>query len=310
MRNLFLIAVFFALSFPAAVSAQPVPTHKFAGTVTIDGVSANGATVTAFIDGSRVASSKTIRGRYTLSVEQTSRTSFSGKIISFEVSGNPVESTAIWKAGGSSKLDFSTKTALQLTPTPRPKVKPILVPTLKPKVRPTLTPPRPKAGPEAGKTCFDIKEVFGVSVDNGRDEALLALRTLERLPVSQGDVISLTGTTNYDGNQTVLREYYHDGSWEYLIKDRWEGVSRPLKGGPARACSVSTPTPKHVIERTPEASPESSNEPAQKRGFLVNRPTGEIESGVPWNKIDAQSLSIIGIILTLITAAIPLFKGD
>jgi hypothetical protein len=338
VRNIFLIAVFFALAFPAAISAQPVPTHKFAGTVTIDGVGENWLTITAFIDGSRVASTKTIRGRYTLSVEQTSRTRFAGKIISFKVSGNPVESTAIWKAGGSSKLDFSVETGRQLTPRPkikpsltptlRPKVKPSLTPTLRPEIKPTLTPTlrpkvgptlsptlRPKSAPEAEKKCSDIKEVFGAPDDNGT-----IVMTLERLPVLQGDVISLTGTTNYDGNQIVLREYYYDGSWEYLIKHRWEGVSPRLKGDPAKACSGSTPTPIRKsgstptpirkIERTPETSPESLSKPAQKRGFLVNSPVGGIASDVQWNGLDAQSLSIIGIILTLITAAIPLFKGD
>ena len=49
---------------------------------------------------------------------------------------------------------------------------------------------------------------------------------------------------------------------------------------------------------------------AQKRGFLVNPPIGEIGSGIPWNNIDGSLLSIIGIILTLIAAGIPLFKGD
>ena len=199
MRNIFLIVFFLALAFPAVISAQTVPTHKFAGTVTIDGISANGATVTALIDGSRVASSKTIQGRYTLSVTQTSRSSFSGKIVSFDVSGNPVKSTAIWKAGGSRELNISVRTAQRVTP--------------KPEVRPTLSPTsRPKTSPEDEKTwCSDIKEVFGAPDGNGT-----IIITLERLPVLQGSFISLTGT-NYDGNQTVLREYHYDGFWEYLI---------------------------------------------------------------------------------------------
>ena len=46
------------------------------------------------------------------------------------------------------------------------------------------------------------------------------------------------------------------------------------------------------------------------RGFLVNPPLGEFGSQLSWNNIDANLLSIIGILLTLITAGIPLFKSD
>ena len=185
--------------------------------------------------------------------------------------------------------------------------------TPKPEVRPTLSPTsRPKTSPEDEETWFsDIKEVFGAPDGNGT-----IIITLERLPVLQGSFISLTGT-NYDGNQTVLREYHYDGFWEYLIKHRWEGASPPPPGVTARACPV---TSNPVIDRTPDASsgspsaPDASTEPPStpkhKRGFLVNGPVGGIESDVQWNKIDAHSLSIIGIILTLVTAAIPLFKGD
>ena len=46
------------------------------------------------------------------------------------------------------------------------------------------------------------------------------------------------------------------------------------------------------------------------RGFLVNPPLGEFGSRLSWNNIDANLLSIVGILLTLITAGIPLFKSD
>ena len=46
------------------------------------------------------------------------------------------------------------------------------------------------------------------------------------------------------------------------------------------------------------------------RGFLVNPPLGEFGSQLSWNNIDANLLSIVGILLTLITAGIPLFKSD
>ena len=46
------------------------------------------------------------------------------------------------------------------------------------------------------------------------------------------------------------------------------------------------------------------------RGFLINPPLGEFGSQLSWNNIDANLLSIVGILLTLITAGISLFKSD
>ena len=48
----------------------------------------------------------------------------------------------------------------------------------------------------------------------------------------------------------------------------------------------------------------------KKRGFLVNPPFGEFGERLSWNNIDANILSIVGILLTLITAGISLFKSD
>ena len=49
----------------------------------------------------------------------------------------------------------------------------------------------------------------------------------------------------------------------------------------------------------------------KKRGFFMNPEIGVPGSpGLTWNTIDGNLLSVIGIILTLVTAAIPLFKSD
>ena len=49
----------------------------------------------------------------------------------------------------------------------------------------------------------------------------------------------------------------------------------------------------------------------KKRGFFVNPQLGVPgSSGLSWNTIDGNLLSVIGIVLTLFTAAIPLFKSD
>ena len=49
----------------------------------------------------------------------------------------------------------------------------------------------------------------------------------------------------------------------------------------------------------------------KKRGFFMNPELGVPGSpGLTWNTIDGNLLSVIGIVLTLVTAAIPLFKSD
>ena len=304
LRNIILISVFLALAFPAAVSGQTVSIHKFAGTVTVDGRNADGAIVTAFIDGSNVASSKTIRGRYTLSVVQPSRRSFAGKIMSFvvagEVAGNSFkhrnENTVKWKEGRSDTLNFSVKTAPQLTPKRRVKPiattqspKPTITPTRKPKivpkrtiklgpkptVRPTLTPPpKPRGNTEREGICFDVKKYYGAPNDDGT-----IIRTLDRMPVSSGDAISLTGTTYYDGNSRVLRVFNDDGLWGYLIALRWKGALPPLKDNPARVCAISNATQKHLPDSTPGSAPKSPNKPGIDLAVFIN-------SGTDREKID------------------------
>ena len=307
LRNIIFISVFLALACPAAVSAQAVSIHKFAGTVTVDGRNADGAIVTAFIDGSNVASSKTIRGRYTLSVVQPSRRSFAGKIISFvvvgEVAGNSFkhknENTVRWKEGGSDTLNFSVKIAPQLTPKRRVKpivtpqsplrVKPTITPARKPKIvpkrtikldpkptaRPTLTPPtKPRGNTEREGICFDVKKYYGAPNDDGT-----IIRTLDRIPVSSGDAISLTGTTYYDGNSRVLRVFNDDELWGYLIALRWKGTPPLLKDNPARACVFSNATQKHLPDSTPGSSPKSPNKPEIDLAVFIN-------SGTDREKID------------------------
>ena len=274
------------LAFPSLVSAQTDSLHKFSGTVTIEGTSSDGVIVTAVIDGLKAASSKVLRGRYSLSVEQPAGMKFSGKIISFEIDGNPVKNTKIWKPGGAETLDLSVKFAQEITSTPRPWIKPIVTSNPKPKVKPTLEPtvrswarpgntpnpgispikatkepavlptrraqPIPKDKPDLKSMCFDVRKYEGAPKDEGT-----IIRTSDRVPVSGGDAVSLTGTTYYDGKSRVLRVFNDDGLWGYLISQRWQGVPRILKDNPGTICVISNTTQNNLPDSKPEETSTS-----------------------------------------------------
>ena len=61
------MALALLLSIPTAAFAQRVPPHVFVGSVTLDGATAaDGAAVTAWIDGEQVASTTAAGGSYSL----------------------------------------------------------------------------------------------------------------------------------------------------------------------------------------------------------------------------------------------------
>ena len=85
------------LTLPAVVLAQAQPPRPavFGGTATVDGVRpANGTTVTAWIDGSQVATTTTSGGGYALLIAQPPGESFGGKEITFMV-GSATASHAV-----------------------------------------------------------------------------------------------------------------------------------------------------------------------------------------------------------------------
>ena len=105
MRVLALMPVMLMmLMVPAVASAQQVPPHIFAGTVTVNGLSAPAGTIiSAVIDGVQQGSVPTgDRGSYILHVNQGS-----GTDISFMVDTLPAKETGSWEQGGADTLDLT-----------------------------------------------------------------------------------------------------------------------------------------------------------------------------------------------------------
>ena len=100
------MALALLLAIPTAVLAQRVPPHVFVGTATLNGAAAaDGAAVTAWIDGEQVADTHASGGDYTLLIDQGD-SSFTGKEVSFKVSGVNAAETADWIQGGAGVLNL------------------------------------------------------------------------------------------------------------------------------------------------------------------------------------------------------------
>ena len=96
------------LAIPTAVFAQKVPPHVFVGTVTLDGATAaDGAAITVWIDGVQVASTTASGGDYNVLVEPEGDASFTGKTVSFKVSGVDATESAVWIQGGGDVLNLT-----------------------------------------------------------------------------------------------------------------------------------------------------------------------------------------------------------
>ncbi len=100
------MALALLLAIPTAVFAQRVPPHVFVGTASLNGVAAaDGAAVTAWVDGDQVADAHAAGGDYTLLVDQGD-SSFAGKTVSFKIGGVDASETADWKQGGAEVLNL------------------------------------------------------------------------------------------------------------------------------------------------------------------------------------------------------------
>jgi len=100
------MALALLLAIPTAVFAQRVPPHVFVGTASLNGVAAaDGAAVTAWVDGAQVAAAYASGGDYTLLVDQGD-SSFAGKAVSFKVGGVSAAETSDWIQGGAEVLDL------------------------------------------------------------------------------------------------------------------------------------------------------------------------------------------------------------
>ena len=97
------------LAIPTSVFAQNARPHVFVGTVTLDGVAAaDGAAVTAWIDGEQVGATTASAGKYTLQLESTA--GFPGSTVSFKVSGADASQTIEWEQGGADVIDLTAAT--------------------------------------------------------------------------------------------------------------------------------------------------------------------------------------------------------
>jgi hypothetical protein len=103
-------ALVLLLAIPTSVFAQRVPPHVFVGSATLDGVAAaDGAAVTAWIDGEQIAATTASGGEYTLLIDQED-SSYSGKTVSFKISGSSAAETSSWKQGEATALDLIATT--------------------------------------------------------------------------------------------------------------------------------------------------------------------------------------------------------
>jgi len=97
------------LAIPTSVFAQNARPHVFVGTVTLDGVAAaDGAAVTAWIDGEQVGATNASDGKYVLQLE--SAAGFPGSTVSFKVSGADASQTIEWEQGGADEIDLIAAT--------------------------------------------------------------------------------------------------------------------------------------------------------------------------------------------------------
>ena len=93
------------LAIPTSVFAQNARPHVFVGTVTLDGVAAaDGAAITAWIDGEQVGATTASGGKYVLQLE--SAAGFPGSTVSFKVSGADASQTIAWEDGGADEVDL------------------------------------------------------------------------------------------------------------------------------------------------------------------------------------------------------------
>jgi hypothetical protein len=121
----------------AGLLAQPVLPHVFLGGASICGSStpaptpiplspggcrpaADGAVVTAWVEGVWAASATVRDGRYAIFVEPGGGESFAAKTVAFKIGGLNANESGIWEAGGADDLDLTTAPRRAPDPTPAP----------------------------------------------------------------------------------------------------------------------------------------------------------------------------------------------
>ncbi len=89
-------------------TATPSPTESPGQSVGCN-VAGEGLKISAWIDGTLVASTLVKSGRYLLLVEQSTGDSFAGQTITFTVGNSTAEQVATWKWGGTEMLDLTAQ---------------------------------------------------------------------------------------------------------------------------------------------------------------------------------------------------------
>ena len=89
-------------------AATPSPTESPGQTVGCN-VAGEGLKVSAWINGTVVASTLVQSGRYLLLVEQSTGDSFTGQTITFTVENSTADQVATWKEGGGTELDLTAQ---------------------------------------------------------------------------------------------------------------------------------------------------------------------------------------------------------
>ena len=89
-------------------TATPSPTESLNQTVGCN-VAGKGLKISAWINGTLVASTLVKSGRYLLLVEQSTGDSFDGQTITFTVGNSTAEQVATWKWGGTEMLDLTAQ---------------------------------------------------------------------------------------------------------------------------------------------------------------------------------------------------------
>ena len=89
-------------------TATPGPTESPGQSVGCN-VAGEGLKISAWIDGTLVASTLVKSGRYLLLVEQSTGDSFAGQTITFTVGNSTAEQVATWKWGGTEMLDLTAQ---------------------------------------------------------------------------------------------------------------------------------------------------------------------------------------------------------
>ena len=92
----------------ASPTATPSPTESPGQTVGCN-VAEEGLKISAWINGTLVASTLVKSGRYLLLVEQSTGDSFDGQTITFTVGNSTAEQVATWKWGGTEMLDLTAQ---------------------------------------------------------------------------------------------------------------------------------------------------------------------------------------------------------